>query len=131
LLLFYHPICTYCTFTVISVGNAVVNWFDDRLNVFILNSHHCTLLLIKYLTEQYIIMFTNTGWLSTIWSHVSGCVHRTENVHFSGKKSGACNTFVLVFQCSRLIVLTLFTWMLCRKVTKLFLETFVHVSVRF
>jgi hypothetical protein len=25
LLLFYHPICTYCTFTVISVGNAVVN----------------------------------------------------------------------------------------------------------
>jgi hypothetical protein len=67
-------------------------------------------------------MFTNTRRWSTIWCHVSGCVQGTKNVHCSGKISSACNEFVLVFQCSLLIVIKLFTWMLWRKVTKLFIE---------
>lgn len=91
--LFHLPICTYCTFTLISVGNAGVNWFVDWLNVFILKCHHCALQIIRYLTEQYRIVFANTRGWSTVWSHVWDCVHSTGNVLFSGKKSGACNTF--------------------------------------
>ena len=47
--------------------------------MFILNIHHCALLFIKYVTEQYGIMFTNTRRWSTIWA-VSQAVFRAQKM---------------------------------------------------
>ena len=50
--------------------------------MFILNIHHCALLFIKYLTEQYGIMFTNTRRWSTIWA-MSQAVFRAQKMFTS------------------------------------------------
>jgi hypothetical protein len=64
----------------------------DWLNVFILKSHQCALLYLKYIIEHYISIFIVIRMWSSTMHH--SCIHRAENIHFSGKKCVAFSLFI-------------------------------------